>query len=233
MTIEEIKQILYKQATIFKTVGIKPTNSIGESFIGSVRWQMENEDTPKDSSGSNMSPLATIFLQNLPFLPTALEGIKLITVFVSFEDVYNNLEVDNLSPYFSIRTYSSLDGLIPCHLKAQKLKPFPLKHKSISNDLPMWDGNGIPQKIKDIILEMEEKEGIDYYSDICPNLYPKHKVGGYGTFCQSGYDQGNGYEFVMQIVSDEKANLNILDRGSFYFYYNKIKKDWIVYCSFS
>lgn len=232
MTIKEIRQILCKKATIFTTGGMKPTNSIGESFIGSVRWRKENEEIPKDSSGKEMSPLATIFLNDIPFVPAALEDITLITVFVSFDDLYKNLNENNLSPYFSIHTYYAQDNLVPCRLDAQNLKPFPLKPKFVSNDMPVWDGGGIPEKIEDFLLEMEDKAGIEYYEDICKDIYCDHKVGGYGTFCQSGYAPGDGYEFVMQIVSDEKAKLNIIDDGNFYFYYNKTKKDWIVYCDF-
>ena len=36
----------------------------------------------------------------------------------------------------------------------------------------------------------------------------------------------------MQISSDEKADLNIVDNGSFYFFYNKQLDKWELQCDF-
>lgn len=46
------------------------------------------------------------------------------------------------------------------------------------------------------------------------------------------YDYSDGYEFVMQISSDDNAEFNIIDSGNFYFAYNPDKNDWAVYCDF-
>ncbi len=59
------------------------------------------------------------------------------------------------------------------------------------------------------------------------------KTGGYATYCKSGITiLDAGYKFVMQISSDDKAKFNIIDSGLFFFYYNKDKNDWKVYCDF-
>ena len=39
MTIDEIKRILQRKAVIFETGGFRPTNEIGESWIGAVKWK--------------------------------------------------------------------------------------------------------------------------------------------------------------------------------------------------
>lgn len=41
MTIDEIKRILQRKAVIFETGGFKPTNEIGESWIGAVKWKKQ------------------------------------------------------------------------------------------------------------------------------------------------------------------------------------------------
>lgn len=231
MTIEEIKEKLAKKATIFQTAVKEPTGELLESWIGSVCWNYYTESLPKDKNGNDMIPIATIFLKSLPFVPLELSGIELITLFMS-QDVWDNLVSEDLSPWFFIRTYTSLDNLVRCDYKSEFIKPFPLSPKFVEDDYPCWDEGGIPDEIFDIILELEEKDEINYFEDICENLYAEHKVGGNPDFCQPGFDFGNGYKFVLQISSDEKALFNIVDSGSFYLFYNPEKEDWKVHCDF-
>ncbi|MGL5675990.1 MAG: hypothetical protein ACRDDX_06235, partial [Cellulosilyticaceae bacterium] len=186
MTVNEIKEKLSKKAIVFETGGKRPTGELLESWIGSIRWQCKGEDFPKDKKGNNMIPIATIFLKDLAFLPLELYGIELITLSLS-QDIWANFVSDDLSPWFCMRTYRSLEQLIPCKYETSMIKPFPLTPKLIENDYPCWDGSGIPLDIEDRILELERTEGINYFDDICEEIYSMHKVGGYPAFCQSGY----------------------------------------------
>lgn len=231
MTVDEIKQILKRQAVIFKTGEKRPSKELLESWIGNVCWKQKNEDVPCDSAGSKMLPVATIFFKDLPFCPIELLGIELVTIFMS-ENIWDNLVEEDLSPWFSIRTYKSMDDLVSCEYTSDLIKPFPLTPQLVNNDFPGWDGGGIPDEIEDAILEMEDTQDIDYFEDICEEMYSQHKVGGYPAFCQSGYWFGEDYAFVLQISSDEKADFNIVDSGSFYFFYNPKIEDWKVYCDF-
>jgi hypothetical protein len=231
MTVKQIKEMLKRTAIVFETGGKRPTGELLESWIGSVCWQQDGEKIPKDRSGSNMIPIAAIFLKDLPYLPLELSGIELVTIFMS-NNIWDNLISDDLSPWFCIRTYHSLEQLVPCKYQTDMIKSFPLIPQLVENDYPCWDGGGIPEEIEDIILQLETTEGIDYFDDICEEIYAQHKVGGYPAFCQSGYSFGHGYEFVMQISSDVKALLHIVDSGKFYFFYNHLKSDWKVYCDF-
>jgi uncharacterized protein YwqG len=43
----------------------------------------ESEDIPIDSNGKAMLPLLQICLEGLPYIPDALKGSKVLTVFVS------------------------------------------------------------------------------------------------------------------------------------------------------
>ncbi|WP_155590892.1 DUF1963 domain-containing protein [Lysinibacillus cavernae] len=226
MAIEHIRARLAKQATIFQTGGIRPTHDLLESWIGSVGWSLPEEHQP-----TGYQPLATLFLKDLPYVPTALQSFQLVTLFVN-EDLFDHLMEDDLRPYFEIRTYSDLEGLVKRDWQHDQIRAFPLIPKLITNDYPLWDGGGIPAEIEEEILSLEHEEELDYFDDIVEDLYPLHKMGGYPTFCQSGFDFGEDTPFVFQIASDAKAKLNIVDNGNFYFFYNPTTQTWHVYCDF-
>lgn len=234
-TIAEIQELLKKKAVIFDTGGKIPTKKLLESWIGSVQWQHPDEELPLDSLGQPMLPIATIFLTGLPYCPAELQGIELITIFMSAQ-VWGNLIAKDLSPWFTIRTYGSLETLVPCEYTSDLMKPFPLIPKYVENDFPVWDGGGIPSEIEDIIIKMEDVNGIDYHEDIyvldTVVNHNEHKIGGYPAFCQSGFWFGDNYPFVLQIASDNDARFRIVDGGNFYFYYNQQAADWKVYCDF-
>lgn len=228
MAVDEIKEKLVRKAVIFETGGIKPTRELLESWIGCVCFKKPEEELPTDKNGNNMLPIATLFIKDLPYVPEALQGIDLITVFMA-EDVFDHLRF--VEDYFCIRTYDSLDGLESCQWTSSLMKAFPLVPELVEDDYPVWDGNDIPEDIEDEILRLEDEEDIDYYEDIKEEEYSQHKIGGYPAFIQPGYSFDD-YEFVFQISSDEKAEFNIVDSGSFYFFYNADTKEWKVSCDF-
>ena len=225
MNIAQLKEVLFKQATIFETGGYRPTEELGESWIGKVLWGKE-ENIP-----SQFEPLCTIFLNELPYVPEELKNIQLITIYMDFS-VYNHLNNDNLASFFMINCYTSLNELHKINDQSARMKPFPLKPKLVENDAPAWDSEDIPPEIVDEILRIELKDAIEYYDDIVEDIYPMHKIGGYPSYTQSGVSYGDEYPFVFQISSDAKAQFNIVDSGSFYFFYNQDKQEWIVYCDF-
>lgn len=227
MNIAQIKEALFKQATIFKTGGFRPTEELGESWIGKVLWGKEGENCP-----INFDPICTLFLNELPFVPKELRDYQLITVYMDF-DVFNNLNEDNLVSFFEINCYTNFDGLQKKNEQSAKIKPFPLTPVFIDNDTPSWeDSDSIAPDIESEILRLELENSIAYYDDIVEEIYSTHKVGGYPSFTQGGVSYGEDYPFVFQISSDVKAQFNIVDSGSFYFFYNQEKRDWIVYCDF-
>lgn len=228
MNIEEIKESLKKKATVFSTGGICPTNELHESWIGKVGWKNPGETHPTDETGLQMIPLATLFLDNLENLPNSLSGIKLITIFMN-----NNSNPDDDFDYvncFEIRTYNTLENLIPCNYTSDFINAFPLVPKSVDNDYPQYED--LDKDLIRIISEKEENEDFDYYEDICIDSYSTHKIGGYPSSIQGGVGFPVGFEFVFQITSDPKANINIVDSGNLYFGYNPNNKKWSVRCDF-
>ena len=231
MEIDEVKERLKKHCTIYESQEINPTNSIEESWIGKVAWQEPNEKQPIDSKGKLMIPLATLYLDPSKYIPEELSQYRLITIYMS-EDIWDNFNKNDLKDYFEIRTYNNLDNLEKCDYTSDKIKPLPLITTESDNDYPFWDDGGIPNDLFEIILKMEEEKNVDYGEDIFEDNACTHKLGGYPSFCQSGFWFGNGYNYVMQISSDSKADFNIIDSGNFYFYYNPEKNDWKVYSDF-
>jgi hypothetical protein len=230
MTIEEIKSKLAKKAVEFETGGFKPSNSITESWIGRVYLYAKDEDIPLDASGKAMYPLFQLCLTGLPFVPEILSATKVITVFVA-EELPSIGIVPNGQDWL-LREYKQTDELIVKNLSKPKspIKPFPLKPVFVEKDYPVWDSGDIPSDVEDAILEIEETEGVEYY-DMIDN-HDLHKLGGYPAYIQSGTDFGDGFEFVLQISSDEKANFNVIDSGNIYLAKNKESGKWVFYCDF-
>ena len=81
------------------------------------------------------------------------------------------------------------------------------------------------------ILALERARIIEGYYDITHNHYG-HKIGGYPSFCQPGIDFGEGFEFMMQIASDPKADLNIVDSGTIFLAHNQMTGQWRLGCDF-
>ena len=91
LNVLQIKEALFKQATIFQTGGFRPTEEFGESWIGKVLWGKEGENIP-----ANFDPICTLFLYDLPYVPVELADYQLVTIYMDF-DAFNNVHMDNLA----------------------------------------------------------------------------------------------------------------------------------------
>jgi hypothetical protein len=229
--VEKIRNVLAKNATEFIAGGFKPTNSITESWIGKVYLYNENEQIPLDQKGNLMLPLFQLYFDQFPFVPNILKETKIITVFIS-QDFPMDLTPNGND--WVLREYKNTDKIVIKDLQndASFVKAFPLSNKLIEEDYPVWeDASGISDEITDKILELEDSGAIGSYYDFFENSNG-HKIGGYASYRQSGIDFGEDYEFVFQISSDEKANLNIIDSGNFYFAKNRKTGEWMYYIDF-
>ncbi|MCX2743303.1 DUF1963 domain-containing protein [Mangrovivirga sp. M17] len=230
MNVEEIRKQIAKPATKFLTGGFRPQNSLEESWIGKVFTYQEEEGIPVDQNGNLMIPLAQLSLAELPYVPPIIESTKLLTVFIS-EDFPE--EFEPMGNNWLIREYQDLNGIQLKGLVNENtlVKPFPLKPEFVEDDYPLWDGGGLSSEMEDEVLELENLGVIESYYDIINHSY-EHKIGGYPSFCQSGVDFGDHFEFVFQISSDQKANFNVVDNGSLMFSKNQITGEWNIYYDF-
>ncbi len=233
MNIQEIKNKIAKPTTKFDTGGFRPKNTIEESWIGKVFLFKEDEEIPRDENGNLMLPLAQFYLPDLPFVPETISDKKVITVFMS-QNFPECFEPIPMGKNWLIREYESIEELSVKEISNPNsfLKPFPLKSEFVKEDYPLWDGGGLSDEMFGIICDLEEKEGIEYYDDIGVNHEYQHKFGGYPSFCQAGVDFGENFEFIFQISSDGKANLNVIDSGSLMFSKNIKTNEWNLYYDF-
>lgn len=237
--IADIRAKLARPCTAFTTGGVQPSNSEQENWIGRVYLCRADEaQTPLDANGKPLYALAQFYLPALPYLPPQLQDIQHLTLFIGAE--LPERDSDNGEGWL-IREYRATDTLIRHEFpQLAHLKPFPLQPQYQAIDLPLWDGGGIPEDIEDRICELEndaeeKDESFEYYGDICgedDHCYT-HKIGGYPSYCQSGIgtEFGDGCEFVLQISSDDKAGLNVVDSGSLMFARNA-DGQWRLYYDF-
>ncbi|WP_420460983.1 DUF1963 domain-containing protein [Neolewinella sp.] len=244
MTIPQLKAAIARPTVPFATGGFRPTNAVEESWIGRVTAFGEGETVPTDVNGKPMIPLAQFYLADLPYLPPALKGVTLLTFFLSI--TYNNLlqtrgetaAYPHDGAYYVVREYRSLPTVHPATSQPEPvyIKPFPLRPEPVRDDYPIWDGGGLSPEMEREILRLERDGTIENYYDITEHDH-RHKVGGYPSFCQSGImgygaGFGEGFEFVLQISSDAKAGLNVIDGGSLMFARQPERGAWSLYFDF-
>ena len=245
MTVAEIQAAAARPAVPLIPGGFRPTHRFPEeSWIGRVTAFAAGEGVPTDVNGKQMMPLAQVFLPSMACVPLALTGLQLLTFWLS-PDYRELLRIhDGIKPfpntgaYYQVREYADLGGLeyhdVPT--TDNYLRAFPLRIGEVRSDYPIWDGGGLSRELEDAVLELEDRGEIESYYDIIDHEYG-HKVGGYPSFCQSGILDSNtgfgeGFEFVLQISSDEKIGLNVIDNGSLMFARHAATRQWRLYFDF-
>ena len=230
MDIQLIKQRLARPAVKFVAGGFRPSGTDEESWLGNVFVFRPDEGVPTSQAGQPLLPYAQFFLPAMPFSSPLLEGVRVLTVFISnplpehFEPMGNN---------WVVREYAADDVLVRKALPVDGsfLKAFPLKAQAVPEDFPLWDGGGVPADLEQAILTLERACEIPSYYDLVTHTY-EHKIGGYPSFCQSGVVPGEGFEFVFQISSDAKINLNVVHSGSLMFWKHIETGEWALYYDF-
>lgn len=257
--ITDIQNKLAKPVSEFQTGGFRPTGERTEHWIGRVFLCRPDEAKPiTDNDGKPLYPLAQFYLPALPFVPEKLRHVTWLTVFMgeefpSIEGEYGIEKIDeNGEAYWEmhcelgkngkgwlIREYTADDELVEYEYEqSESPEPFPLKATFKPQDFPLWDGGGMSYEMAKEIHQFDnfdDKDNADklnYYDDIVGgNHSHAHKFGGYPSFCQSGVDFGEGFEFMFQISSDEKACFNVIDGGSLMFARND-EGEWLLYYDF-
>ena len=231
--IKELQRKIAREITYFQTGGVRPRGAIDECWIGRVLAYAADEELPTDQNGVPMLPLAQFYLPALPHVPQVLDGVKLLAVFIS-QDLIGKFD-DDMDGLWKVREYKNEEELVIKELAnpRSQIRPFPLQPKFAADDTPVWDGGGLEPDVVHEILELKRSVGL-YYSDVTAGLeyYNCTKLGGYPSFCQSGVSFGDGYQFVFQVSSDEKAGFNVIDGGSLMFAKNPQSGAWSLYYDF-
>ena len=162
----------------------------------------DKQEIPVDNNNELMEPLASIFLKDLKGVPKVLKGIEYIVVFVPKGDFIYNNNFNIV-----VKTFNDISNLEKVNYKSSLIKSFPLIVSKTDNEVSARD-----------------------WSEDYGECYGGHKIVGYPLYIQD--DPEFDDEFVMQISTDEKVGLNIVDGGRIYFYYNKEKDNWTFYYDF-
>lgn len=229
--LSEIHRLLDRRAVILRSRESDAPPEEAVSRLGCVTRRLPGERPPQDSMGLRLVPLATLFMSDMPVVPPALRGVELVALYAPREcwDAPDSPDCG-----FEIRTY--LEGSAPlevCHDASAELTPCVLIPETVENDMPLYPDCGGSDAAWALIRKIEKTTGADYNEDIAKDYGAAHKIGGYPSYIQDAPDDiPDGYEFVMQIVSDSRVGLNVGDCGNYYFYYNALQGDWCVRADF-
>lgn len=249
--IRELRRVLPKPAVVLRSTPAEQLPEGKVSCLGRVTWQLPGEECPVDAEGNRLEPLATLFVPDLPEVPAALRNIALITIYAP-EEAWAEDPEEKPQLGCVIRTYPTLEGLIPCSEVSSVWKTCILTPEPVKYDMPEWPDSGGGEENWDIIRALEKNldKTIDFYRErICDAVYETiekekfpptfapgihavyetHKIGGYPTYTQCDPEFPADYPFVLQLNTDFDAELHIGDCGSYYLYYNAEKNDWRVY----
>lgn len=246
--IDDIRRTLQKPAVILRSAPAAELPAGHVSCLGRVTWQLPGEEWPVDADGKQLEPLATLFVPDLPGVPAGLRQVALITIFAR-EEAWAETPEEKPQLGCVIRTYPTLEGLVPCDYVSGIWKTCILTPEPVAHDMPFGRCSGGGDEMWDKIVELEERHHIEYEEAICdaahetrdmgkfpagyftnPALhatYETHKIGGYPTFIQDG-GEPDDHPFVLQITWDSAADLDIGDAGIYYFFYNAEENDWLV-----
>jgi hypothetical protein len=171
-------------------------------------------------TGQPMRPLAQIRMDELPEVPACFEGLALLNIWVDLKAIFADYEADGAG--FVIRTYPTLDGLVPVDVgpaDRKSLPAFPILWRGPGLDQPHWED--MADKIPASVAESDEDVWFfesryaveaETLTKTCPV-----KLGGWPNWIQSPQWPEDA-EFCLQVDSTDKGKLNIGDGGSLYIF---------------
>lgn len=186
---KELLNQLYHKDALQASVMITKSGPIDNeiiSILGNVLLGLENEKWPK-FQGKKMVGVAQINLEESTVIPECLNDLKFITVFIANGndqcpvDLYEN--DDNESKKFIIRSYKSLDKLVPYKDAPEPLKDItPQKvvmHRTFYDPYPYWDTylSDYKKKYGEKVYRLLKQTLKDDFNQSSEKY--KNKIGGY------------------------------------------------------
>ena len=210
MSNPELRDRLKRRAIVFDVGGVRPSEKQLASWFGRVNVGAAGEAWPT-TEGDPMHALCQINLSDLPFRPSRLDDIEMITVFVGPRELPTN------SPngrHWCLRSYKDVTTLLPIdrYETESGIKPLPMRPRVVEEDFPCWE---------DVPVQLPEEIADNYY-DLFENVCGL-KLGGWPSLIQSEivWAPWNKHpaapEYVFQVDSEPKANWSWGDGGVGYF----------------
>lgn len=183
-----------------------------------------------------MWPLLQLVLAGLPWVPEVTANTQALTVFLSQQlplELPLATRTASNGQNWLLREYQLGKALVMNELVAvaSPLRPIGLQAGLVTIDYPVWDDGGIPKEVAARIAALEREGVINEDFEWAENR-DGHKLGGWPSFCQPGIGFSPSFEFVLQIASDVKAKLNIVDSSTIFLAKNAAIGEWKFYCDF-
>lgn len=222
---------MIRPANLSQLGGGRPKDKMDRftSWWGGNFLAKPDEDIPVClDTDKSMHPVMQIKVSELPNIPPFLKDIELLTLWMSLEGSDDMWETDN-GHIFCIRTYKSLEELVPLGLGYKEHPTFPsypIFWKDMEADIPYWED--FSEEISDGIAWLDHREFFENHPAKA-NLfeYQKNnpvKVGGYPHWWQS--PEHDHTEFAFQIESTAKGQIGFYG-GTAYFF--KKPSGWKMY----
>jgi hypothetical protein len=215
-----------RKASVAKIGGFRPPEDPVSSWFGGRGVGLPGERLPRYGD-REMFPLLQVRVDELPYVPEGLAGVRLFVVFQDREEIAFD------KPHgegWLIREYGSLEGLAPLPEPAEEaiVRPFPMRWELVEDEAPDWED---AQELVDINPLVEDSAAFDQLLEQFHDRYGNHpgtKVGGYPSTIQ----HGAGTEgFVFQIGSEEKPRWVWVDDGVAH-YHKSTEGEWRFSCQF-
>jgi hypothetical protein len=212
-----------RPAAVAQIGGFRPDPHGIRSWFGGNFHMMADEPWPKHNS-KDMIPVIQIRVDELPVVPPQIASFALVTLFVSQGHLPIDFPSENGEGWL-IRTYNSLDGMIP---KAPPVpfsipRSFQIRWILRENEGPGW------LEILELVDDPDIGRNNDFF-EACLGRYDKHpltKVGGWPATIQQPQHTVDA-PFVFQVASEEKPRWMLGDNGSMYFFLDKHGR-WTMY----
>lgn len=195
----------------------------GGDFFGDV-----GETVPVSSgTGRAMRPLVQIRMDELSEVPACFSGLALLTLWVDVKAVF--ADDDGAGTGFVIRTYATLDDLVPIGPVtpgSKTLPVLPITWRALVLEQPHWDD--IVSQIPASIAESDEEAWFfdsryaavtEPLCETCPV-----KLGGWPNWIQNSVWPADG-EFYFQVDATDKGKFSLGDGGSMYLF--RTPRGWV------
>lgn len=187
----------------------------GGNFLGT-----QDEEVPICLvSGRKMHPVLQIRVDELPYKPSGLDDIALLTLWFDLEADW--LVECSSGNGFEIRTYETLDGLVPLgpgYREHKTFPTFPLRWHGMVGDVPDWEAfDGAPHQVAisrymDWFFDHPAREQRAKFQQTMPV-----KIGGHDQWWQSPqHVEGGEYVFFMDSTMRGQFGFPAGGNGNFF-----------------
>ena len=199
------------------------TSLWGGGFFGAA-----GEAVPVSSStGRPMRPLVQIRMDELPQVPPCFAGVALLTLWIEEDAVF--ADDDGAGSGFVIRTYATLDGLLPVGAApsgGKALPILPISWCAPVPEQPHWDD--IVGHLPNAVVDADDETWFfeSRYAAVTDKLYETCpvKLGGWPNWIQN-CNWPAVAEFCFQVNATDKGELSLGDGGSVYFF--RTARGWV------